>query len=494
MRKNIYRVLVLLVVLVSSSCNKWLELKPQDGLVREDFWQTKEQLESAVIGAYSSLLDNDLVTNLFLWGELRADMIEPTAMASIDEVNFSNAEILSTNRLVNWNKLYATINYCNTIIDFGPQVLQNDQTLNQTQLNSYLAEARGLRAMMYFYLLKIWGEVPLQLNASASDSKIEQLPKSSKEEVYAQILKDLDFAATNARATYGSNAANKGRLTTYGINALQADVYLWNDRYEECITACDKIIKSSQFGLINGANPSAWFNTLYVAGNSPESIFEFQFSDQALNPWYNFFTQVTRRYTTTEFVSIDLYGSDPVDPLNVRDIRGDGASFRNADLSIWKHIGTGPNTQLSQNSSSRHWFVYRYADILLLKAEALAWTNKGAEALELVKAVRTRAQALSVTEENPDPSSPGEVSDYILKERAREFAFEGKRWFDILRNAKRNNYERLNLITDMIAEIAPPDKQQSMISKYKDAGSHYLPIHLSELQADKLLVQNPFYK
>jgi hypothetical protein len=81
-----------------------------------------------------------------------------------------------------------------------------------------------------------------------------------------------------------------------------------------------------------------------------------------------------------------------------------------------------------------------------------------------------------------------------MDERAREFAFEGKRWFDILRNSKRNNYAHIQYLIDIVTKSAPSDRQQYILNKYKDTRSHYLPINLYELQTDKNLVQNPFYQ
>jgi len=493
MIKNIkYKILLIIIILSGSSCNKWLELKPQDGIVREDFWKTKEQLQSAVVGCYSSLLSGALVQNLFIWGELRADMVSTTAFSTINEVDYKNAEILSTNSLTNWSLLYSTINLCNTVIEYGPEVIKSDNTLTQQQLDAYLGEARALRAMMYFYLLRIWGEVPLQLKSSSSDSKIEQLAKSTQTEVFNQIISDLDFAALNAPTTYSSSnpGMDKGRITKYTVYALQADAYLWMDKYEECIAACDKVINSNRFGLTDGSIASDWYSTLYERGNSTESIFEVQFDAQALNPWFGVLAQPTRRFESSIIVP-DLFGYD-LDP-NKKDIRGDGGSYRISDAVIWKHVGTSTTNTVAENQSYRHWFVYRYADILLMKAEACAWSNKGQEALGLIDNIRARAQALPATAESPDPTDATAVSDYILRERSREFAFEGKRWYDLLRHAKRNNYAHLDLITDAISMVAPPDKQQSMISKFKDVRSHYLPIIITELQADKKLVQNPFY-
>ncbi len=118
--------------------------------------------------------------------------------------------------------------------------------------------------------------------------------------------------------------------------------------------------------------------------------------------------------------------------------------------------------------------------------------DQGDEALALVKTIRKRAHAskASGTGEGTDERS---LSEYILNERCREFAFEGKRWFDVLRLAKRNNYAQLDQLLTMVLRSAPSEKQVSISNKYRDINSHYLPIHRSELEANPALVQNPFY-
>lgn len=495
-----------MMVFSASSCNKWLDLKPQDGIIREDFWKTKEQLNSAVVGAYSTLLpagtsgNPGLVWRMLVWGELRADMMGVGMLTSNNELDFWYHEILPNSNLVNWASLYTTINACNTVIQFAPQVPGNDNTLSQEQLNAYLAEMHGLRAMMYFYLLRLWGEVPLQLKASSSDSQIEQLPKSSKEEVYKQIVADLDFAIQYAPESYGAGnlSKDKGRLTQYSVSALQADVYLWGEEYAKCIEACERIENSGKFGLIDGSDPINWFRTLYVDGNSVEGIFEIQFDRQTTNPWFVVLAGDTYRYSAQVARMDAIFGiPDPATPT-VQDIRANGGSYSlGAGGKLWKHAGTSyEGTGLvSANTSDKNWIIYRYADVLLMKAEALAWTNRGQEALDIVNVIRNRAGALAITAEPADPSSAYEVSDYILNERAREFAFEGKRWFDLLRHAKRNNYERkAEVLIDAVAAVAPSDRIEAITNKLRDYRSHYLPIAVSELQADKLLEQNPFYK
>jgi hypothetical protein len=434
-----------------------------------------------------------LAEHLFLWGELRADMVTSTISTTSEEVDVINVNMLDRNSITNWRTLYQTINYCNTVIDFSPGVLQQDQTFTQDALNKYIAEAKTLRALMYFYLVRSFGEVPLKLTATSSDQQVQQLAKSPQDIVLNQILKDLNEAEPNTVLTYGDQASDKGRITKYTVNAIQADVYLWMDKYNESIAACNKIINSNKFGLIDGASSSTWFSILYGTGNSNESIFEFQFDRQKLNPFYTMFFTSRRRLQVTPTVIDELYSLDFINPDN-KDIRADGGSLRATDATIWKPIGLNNTTARAQEESYAHWIIYRYADILLMKAEALNQIGSGQEALDLVSVIRARARALAATNASPSPNDKDAVADFILDERARELSFEGKRWYDLLRNAKRNNYQRLNLLLEMVAKTVPPNRQQSAITKFRDKNCHYFPIFYYELQTDKLLVQNPFYK
>lgn len=494
-----------IVVLLTglSSCNKWLELKPQDGIIKEEFWKTKEQVQSAVTGIYASLLGGNyaftggirseyyLAETLWLWGEARADMVSPAPAATNFELDIVNANILPTNPITNWRTLYRTINYCNTVIQLAPAVLANDPTFTQAQLDNALSEAYAIRALMYFYLVRTFRDVPLKLTATISDQDLVNIPKTSADSVLNQIVADLKKAETGAVASYGNAAMNKGRVTKYTVNAILADVYLWMDKYTECVAECDKIINSNQFGLLPGN--ASWFNDLYVNGNSTESIFEFQFDAQRLNPFNRMF--VTARTWIASYLVMDrFYTIDLVNDQN-KDIRAEGAAVRSSDATIWKLVGADNNNALrSVDQSFTHWFVYRYADILLMKAEALNQAGNGAGALQLLYRVRQRANALANTDLAPDPSNKQLIADFILAERGREFAFEGKRWYDLLRNAKRQYTTQPDFLARSILESIPPERQQSVIAKYRDVNSHYFPIYFYELQTNKLLIQNPFYK
>jgi hypothetical protein len=498
-RSNILvSLLFIIVAFAGSSCNKWLTLQPQDGITRQEYWQTKEQIQAEVIGCYSSMLaapsgvsDKQMSEYMFVWGETRADMAATTLAATNDEQDMTNLTMQPTNVFVSWSAFYRTINYCNTVIKYAPNVLTIDNTLTQTQLNQWLAEVYGIRALMYFYLVRSFRDVPLKLTPTASDNDLGALPKSPADTILAQIVKDLAFAETNAVYTYNNVQYDKGRITKYSINAIQADVALWMEKYDVASAACDKIINSGKFGLIAGN--SGWFNTLYYVGNSNESIFELQFDIQALNNFYAMFLAGTRRYVAAGRVMDEMYTVDPVNDQN-KDIRGDGASVRTSDNAIWKFISVDYNTARTAATSYCHWFLYRYADVMLMKAEAQNELGNGPAALNLVYTVRRRANALPTSDAMPDSTNTLAVEDFILAERGRELAFEGKRWYDILRFAKRKNYARKDILVNMVAKTASADRQQSAMNKITDPNSNYFPILQTELNTDLNLVQNPFYK
>ncbi|MEO7310741.1 MAG: RagB/SusD family nutrient uptake outer membrane protein [Chitinophagaceae bacterium] len=504
MKNNVFKLAAFLVLVTGfTSCKKWLDLKPQNGIVREDFWKTKEQVAAAVTGIYASLLasptatsttqytsDRPLAEYLWIWGEARADMATPGTFISPEELEMVNVNMLATNTLMNWRALYRTINYCNTVIQLAPAVIDLDPTFTKTQLDASVSEALAIRALMYFYLVRSWGDVPLKLTATISDQDIVPIPKSGQDTVLAQIVADLKKAEAGAVFTYGSKAFDKGRVTKYTVNSILADVYLWMEKYPESVAECDKVINSGQFGLLQG--DASWFDKLYSQGNSNESIFEFQFDVQKLNPFYKIFVQ-NRRWQASFRVLDEMYTVDLVDDTK-KDIRAEGSALRAADGTIWKFVASDYNSLKSQDQSFTHWFVYRYADILLMKAEALTQLDRGAEALPLVYQVRDRAAALVATDRAPATTDKNGIADFILEERAREFAFEGKRWYDILRNAKRRNYERASILYNVVANSVPSDRQQAALNKYKDKNSHYFPIYVYEIQTNKLLVQNSFYK
>ncbi|WP_025142461.1 RagB/SusD family nutrient uptake outer membrane protein [Pedobacter jeongneungensis] len=488
MKKILYSTGIIVMLIMSSSCKKWLDLQPRDGITRQGFWKTKEDIQAAVAGCYASLLapppsinDKALTEYIFIYGEIRADMIDAGPSGTIEEKDIFDNNIVQSNTLTSWAAFYRTINFCNTVLDFAPAVKGTDPTLTDAQLNAYISEALALRSMMYFYLVRNFRDVPLKLTSSSKDTDLQELTKTPAADILNQIVADLKKAEAGAVNTYGNTVSDKGRITKFTVNALLADVYLWMDNFTGCITECNKIMDSQKFA-VQGAG-SGWYNNVFYNGSSTETIFEFSNKNSVNNVFYNLLVQSKKRFIASGILTSDIFTPDDVDPDRIYDIRA--SAFYSGDNSIVKY-GT-------ENPSYVNWQAYRLSDIWMLKAEALAYTGAGADAINLIKDLRLKRNAVKMTEQSPDENDKDAICDYILAERSREFAFEGKRWYDLLRIAKHENYRRINVLLDMVARTVSPAVQQSAITKFRDVNSHYLPINENELFADSKLVQNPFY-
>ncbi|MEJ6979476.1 RagB/SusD family nutrient uptake outer membrane protein [Pedobacter sp. P351] len=504
MIKNIiYKITIVLFIISSSSCNKWLELEPQDGLIRQEYWKTKEQVESAVLGSYVYMAENSVVNQLWRWSEIRGDMISLPLSFSLEaeEYDLIQGNILPTNKFAKWNNIYKVINNCNLVIDFAPQTVKEDPSFEILELNEKLAEVKAIRALMYFYLLRTYGEVPLQLTGISEDTQIKKLGKSSESDIMNQILADLEFAKSNAPESYENVASDKGRITKWAAYAILADVNLWKGDYPAVVEACEAIQNSSRFGLIQAErNSGDFFHQLYFQGNSAESIFELQYTEGMPNMFYSMFSASSKDYIANAETMDEIFPPDDLDPAAF-DLRGPGVAFHPINFSIWKYGGANGNVELdelelrSQDASVANYILYRYADVLLMKAEALAIiTGSEMEVVSIINRIRSRAKALSSTQRQVDASSSSaELLDYILEERQREFAFEGKRWFDILRFARRDESYKARLIEVATTNI-PDVAKRTAEARLQDKNSWFFPVPQSELLADKTLTQNPFYR
>ncbi len=490
-------ILLLLIPLLASSCKDWLYLQPENGIIVEDYWKSKADVHASTMACYVSLLSSSgsgysVPQCMFYWGELRAEMVSEYRTSFSDFTYIRNGDILPTSKMVNWDSFYGVINNCNILLEKAPQVLDLDESFSMEDLQQYSGEVLALRALMYFYLTRAFDEVPLVLEATTSDDKSFKKAKSTRDEIYAQIVADLTQAEGWVTDNYGINSHNKGRITKYTVNAILADVYLWMDEYEKSVEACDKIINSGEYGLVPG--DQFWFETLFVNGNSSESIFELQYDRERLNPFFDLFeTQGQLRANNDMMESIfpiDIYAHP-----DSADIRSDGAAYKSSrNYSLWKYIGISKFEANTAELATNNFIVYRYADVLLMKAEGLAMMGgRGEEALALIDQIRNRANATKESAEGRPTDTDGLIN-YIMSERNREFAFEGKRWWDILRNAKRENYARAYLIRNMVTNSAPANRLINVLTKYEDPLSHYFPIAQKEIDAAfPLLEQNPFY-
>jgi len=481
-----YLTLVLLI-LSPLSCNEWIELQPPDGLVREEYWQTKEDVETLLMSAYETLASMDEL--LFLHGELRADMIEGDDNQSTREQLIAEGNIYPDNRLSDWDDFYKVINSCNEVIKNAPEVQIIDNTFTDFQLQSLMSEAIFIRSLTYFYLVRIYKDVPMILEPTESDNVDFYISKSTDEEILNQIINDLEnYRPTSPNGNFVTVEENKGRASKNAFNALLADIYLWKFDYEKVIEYVDDIIASEEYFLLPGG---FWFE-LYYPGNSPESIFELQFDGQRnqANSTFELTHQQGEEYDPSQ-KAIEMFSIEFSREL----IRGENNSIRkygDGDYIIWKYVGRagdGKSFRGGNEFQSCNWIVYRYADVLLMKAEALSQLERYSEALSIINQIRERAEVIALNL----PNSKIAYEDAILEERALELAFEGKRWFDLLRMGRRNDFSRKSDLIDIIVANVPSTQKRIIATKLSNPLGWYMPIYDSEIERNLNLEQNPYY-
>ena len=476
--RNIKLPIIAFILMISFfSCNEWLDLEPENQLVQQEFWKKKEDVAAVMAAMYNAY--RDCSRDLWIWGELRADMLVFNGPTVGNFRQIANGEILPTNSAISWTKFYNAINLANTIMVFSEGVVPLDETFDYKTQRGYEAEALFIRSKAYFDLVRIWKEVPLVLQASNADTVSFSIAKSTEAEILSQIEKDLIRAKTIAFKDEFADIPEmyKGRANIHSINALLADVYLWGEQYQKCVETCDEIINSGKFQL---QNENDWFY-LYFPGNASESIFEIQYNELYENETSPISTSLIPVVGSAQValspIAQELFG--------ITDIR------KGSPNPLSKYQFQDLKTRLKRTSNQRdaNIIYYRYADILLMKADALAELGLFNESNFYINEILQRA---TLPPMNIEPNIVA-FRSIILEERSKEFILEGKRWFDVLRYAKRNNFQNKNYIIQMILAGADVKQRPILRSKILDPMSYYLPIPQNELDYNPKLVQNPFY-
>jgi starch-binding outer membrane protein, SusD/RagB family len=483
--------LLMATALVLPSCEDYLDLKPVSEATAENAYSTASDAEAALVGAYDSfaqeyyiwdnILFNDVISDNYYAGGDNAEIF------AIDDLNISPTNSRLWN---NWSQIYNAISKANMVLDKVPGIA--DLKLDEgNRRNQILGEASFLRAYHYYQLVKMWGGVPLITEpVSSTDPSETQIPRASADAVYTQILADLTFAIENLPDVYSDDAGvNKARATKGAANALAAKVYAQKPQaeYDKVLLHADAVINSpAGYALLED------FNHLFDGShyNNSESIMEVQFVGGTEANWGpqlllppSLSGDTWRKFVTP---SHDL--------VNAFDAEGD-VIRKNATIlfesapwadEFWSLTVNGDVPFAYKWKSANGWastnrqYIFRLADIILLKAEALnALGQTEAARLELNK-IRERAGL----EETP-ASNQAEMRLAILNERRLELAQEAQRWDDLRR------YGLAVQVMNSLVEIdlrtnAPKDFNMT-------ADMQLLPIPQSERNRNLQLDQNTGY-
>lgn len=476
-----------------SSCD-FLERKPYDTVDTTDGFITAADAEAAVNACYQPLqwakLYNmriwtlDIIANESLVGAGGGtDGLETTEMANFIATadNFAALDL--------WRGPAPGILRCNFVLKNVP-----DMQIESDLKNRLLGEAHFLRAHYYFILVRLFGGVPMPTEPLTSDSTLK-MPRASVEDVYTLIMDDLNQAIARLpqRSAYG--ARNIGRASKEAAMVEMARVHLtYTHNYNEVIRLCREI---TDMGYKLAADYSDNFNP--AKQNGVESIFEIQYYGKTNHDFWSNENQAswisTFQGPRNSGMAAGCYGwnqptAEFVSQYEPGDLRKDktifytgcptfdgytySGSFSTTGYNVRKFLLTKAQSP-DYNTSNQNWVVSRYADVLLMEAEALNELGLTEDAEEPLYQVRKRAGLTNRAD--VENKNKAEMREMIIHERRIELAFEGHRWFDMLRYP--DNYA-LNFLHS--------------IGKTNATTKHLLfPIPMQEREANDLLTQNPGY-
>lgn len=499
MKKLIY---FIFLIIMFPSCHDILNTDPTTFYTQETFWQNADHAEQAVSGCYQALLYSDLYTaqTPFMW-----DCMTPNAY-NYDNQNGANeyARGIQTSTWLGmnlnvWRGCYRGVGRCNNVIANVPEI-----SMDENLKSRLVGEAKFLRAFYYDKMNEVFSGVPLILDPPDIIEHI-QLPRNSHEDVVEAILKDLDDAASVLPVSYSSS--DDGRATKGAALALKARVLLQNHRYSEVVTTINQIFNLNHYELfpdynglfrkINEGNSEIIFDVRFKAPEVTNSydIILAQYSTQA--PLQN----LVDAYQMTDGKSIeesDLY--DPENPYVNRDPRFAqsilylGVPWRSRvatefDLhqtgySFRKFTEYNESTVGTLSNSETNFVVIRYADVLLMYAEALNELEGSVQGVyDAINSVRNRPTV--EMPEIPLGLTKEQMREVIRLERRIELAGEGSYFYDI---------RRWGIIEEVMpGPIYAYDGDIIETREFNSARDKLFPIPYTEIDLNPALEQNPGY-
>lgn len=469
MKSRIIFSLLLSGVLLGSCKKDFLELQPISSVTTENFYKNANDIKNAVSGMYGSLQFAGVFVNNYVFGDERSDDTQPVASGSVtDQDEFHRFYIRTTNPfiLARWNDSYRGVSRCNAILDRIGAITMDDALKNRS-----IAETKFIRGLIYFNLVRTFGDVPLVLNEIKDPDAGYAFGRNPKAEVYTQIEKDLTEASAALPASY--TGSDIGRATRGAAKSLLGRVYLTEKKYTDAAAKLKEVINSNIYAIL-----PAYADVFRVSNkNNKESVFEVQFKSGGVgegNPWPNAFAPENSGNAVIPYGGDgnNQPTNDLINSYEAADIRkafSVATSYVNANGQTipYNFIKKYYDVPATKNDNGNNIPVIRYADVILMYAECLneAGYQPAGEAMMYLNQTRNRAGLANRT--TADILSQQSFRLAMEQERRFEFAFEGLRWFDLVRtgravtimNSKKTQFNLVKEVTDNDLVFPIPQSQ-----------------------------------
>lgn len=443
------------LLLFINSCSKdFLERPPEDAIALDNFYKSEEEITANTNTLYGSPWFNFNTKAFWSITELASGNARTW---SGDVINFGNFSLTGDNTVLTdgWEALWGVVAQSNAIINLLPDRVAS--SVPQTAVNNALGEAHFMRATAYFYLVRIWGPVPIIENNL--DYVYEpQIPTNRVEDIYELIERDLQFAIDNCYTkNRGSNYDDNAHVSSGSAKALKAKVHLYQEEYTEARQLAEEVINSGEFKLFGVGIPEKSYADLFLTANNnnEESIVAMQWIPSrygvgnAMQASFAISSAITGTGDGYGVIGPTIDLQEAYEPGDLRrqatimlagdhysTLRSadggytvpDDISAQNTKAGIKKYVVGTPEDNGGEGiaqGAANNTYIMRYADVLLIHAEAIlagAASTADAAALESFNTIRQRAGL---------GNFPSITLEDILQERRIEFAIEGDYWFDL---------------------------------------------------------------
>ncbi|WP_276360359.1 RagB/SusD family nutrient uptake outer membrane protein [Daejeonella sp. H1SJ63] len=424
-----------IVLLLFSGCSKeFLEKSPPDALTEDGFYNSEERAQLGVNAIYVSL-QSSWSENLLRINDVPSGDLVLSNTTPLEYNNFTYYPAL-TQIHSTYSGLYQGIIRSNAVIKNVPSINMTDALKNQ-----YLGEAKFLRALNYFTLTNLFGAVPL-VTEPLANTDAALVARTPVADITKVIIADLVAAEAGLPVSYSGN--NLGRATKGAAQALLGKVYLYNKDYTNAEKYFSLVIASGKYGLMDNFQ-EVWHRSFE---NNKESVFEVQFADiggsGANNKNGTMLPAVNGATGSTLATKRAFDAFDPSDPRRGMSIFKAGDTFApnvSAALAIFNPTWSASGYAVKKgmwpimyvNGSGINYPLIRYADVLLMYAEAANELNQIDKARAAVNQVRQRPSVMMPVLTTADTGTKQTMFDAIVKERQVELMFEFQRFMDLKR-------------------------------------------------------------
>ncbi len=431
MKKHIFLFIIIITLLVA--CEDAIDINPTSQVSVDNYYKIAADIEQGVIAAYDALqLTGQYRQNYVYFMEVTSDNSYQASITNSGGAygDFDLFRLVPSNNVLNetWRDAYRGIQRVNVVLNRIDNVVM-DETLRNTRKG----ELKFLRALTYFNLVRIWGDMPLVLTETTDPFESFGKGRDNVDAVYAQIIKDLEEAVAALPVKQDIGRATKG-----AAQALLGKVYLTRKDFTKASTILREVVNAGTYKLATEFKD----NFDVKKENGVESIFEVQFKSGGIgegSPFANLFApsgtagrQLVGNIGGT--LGDNLPTQDLLNAYAANDKRKDATIGALTDGTLYckKYL----DTPFQDRDANNNFIVLRYADVLLMAAEALNEQDyvAGGEAFTYLNQIRSRAGLTALTAlELPDQQT---FRRAIEKERQLELAFENHRWFDLVRTGR----------------------------------------------------------